>query len=224
MYLQHNGRDARSLFSKLAPAIDEPGIAVATATPARSPWRVIMIGSQAGRLIESNIVINLNPPSAIADTSWIKPGKTAWDWWSGSVAEGVDFKPGMNTATMRHYIDFSAESGLEYMLIDAGWAQRGNGTVGLGQRSHENQPEYRYARDPGAREAEEVRRMAVGPLDRHQPANGRGVRALREVGHCRREDRLHGPRRPVDGRLLPPRPEEGRRPSPHDRPAWRLQA
>jgi alpha-glucosidase len=72
-------------------------------------------------------VINLNPPSKIADMSWIKPGKTAWDWWSGSYAEGVDFRPGMNTATMNHYIDFSASTGLEYMLIDAGWAARGSG-------------------------------------------------------------------------------------------------
>jgi len=127
MYLQHNGREARSLFSKLAPSVDEPGIAVSTGTPARSPWRVVMIGAEAGRLIESNIVINLNPPSKIADLSWIKPGKTAWDWWSGSYAEGVDFRPGMNTATMNHYIDFSAVSGIEYMLIDAGWAARGSG-------------------------------------------------------------------------------------------------
>jgi alpha-glucosidase len=127
MYLQHNGREARSLFSKLAPSIDEPGIAVSTATPARSPWRVVLIGEQAGRLVESNIVINLNAPSKIADLSWIRPGKTAWDWWSGSFAEGVSFRPGMNTDTMKHYIDFSAESGFEYMMIDAGWAQRGNG-------------------------------------------------------------------------------------------------
>src|SRR4051794_77689 len=141
MYLQHNGRDARSLFSKLAPSVDEPGMAVSTATPARSPWRVIMIGDQAGRLIESNIVINLNPPSAIADMSWIKPGKTAWDWWSGSVAEGVSFKPGMNTATMNHHIDFSADSGLEYMLIDAGWAQRGNGPSDSGSDLTKTRPE-----------------------------------------------------------------------------------
>jgi alpha-glucosidase len=127
MYLQHNGREARSLFSKLAPSVDEPGIAVSTGTPARSPWRVVMIGEQPGRLVESNIVINLNPPSAITDLSWIRPGKTSWDWWSGTFAEGVGFRPGMNTDTMKHYIDFSAESGLEYMLIDAGWAQRGNG-------------------------------------------------------------------------------------------------
>lgn len=127
MYLQHNGSNARSLFSKLAPSIDEPGLAVARATPANSPWRVILIGAQPGRLVESNAVINLNPPSQIADTSWIQPGKTAWDWWSGSVAEGVSFRPGMNTETMNHYIDFSAQSGFEYMLIDAGWAKRGAG-------------------------------------------------------------------------------------------------
>jgi alpha-glucosidase len=127
MYLQHNGSNARSLFSKLAPSVDEPGIAVSRATPASSPWRVVMIGAQPGRLIESNVVINLNPPSQIADTSWIKPGKTTWDWWSGSFAEGVNFQPGMNTATMNHYIDFSSASGFEYMLIDAGWAKRGSG-------------------------------------------------------------------------------------------------
>jgi len=127
MYLQHNGSNARSLFSKLAPSVDEPGIAVSRATPANSPWRVVMIGAQAGRLVESNVVINLNPPSKIADTSWIKPGKTTWDWWSGSFAEGVNFQPGMNTATMNHYIDFSAANGFEYMLIDAGWAKRGAG-------------------------------------------------------------------------------------------------
>ena len=132
MYLVHNGRDARSLFAKLAPSMEEPGIAVQTATPMRSPWRVIMLGAQPGRLVESNIVVNLNPPSAIADTSWIKPGKTAWDWWSGTYAEGVDFKPGMNTATMKHYIDFSASSGMEYMLIDAGWAKAGNGPADSG--------------------------------------------------------------------------------------------
>lgn len=127
MYLTHSGAQARSLFAKLSPSVDEPGIAVSTATPARSPWRVLLIGAHPGRLVESNIVTSLNPPSAIADTSWIKPGKTAWDWWSGSYAAGVSFRPGMNTATMNHYIDFSANSRLEYMLIDAGWAKRGGG-------------------------------------------------------------------------------------------------
>ena len=81
-----------------------------------------MIGDEPGRLIESNIILNLNPPSKIADTSWIHAGKSAWDWWSGEAAPGVPFKTGMNTATMKHYIDFASASGFSYMLIDAGWA------------------------------------------------------------------------------------------------------
>lgn len=121
------GRDPRTLEARLAPRVDEPGLAVSTQTPAFSPWRVLMIAAEPGRLVESNLVINLNPPSAIADTSWIRPGKTSWDWWSGSVAKNVSFKPGMNTDTMKHYIDFSARNKFEYMLIDAGWAKRGTG-------------------------------------------------------------------------------------------------
>ncbi len=101
---------------------DEPEVAVETSTPFSSPWRVLMIGDEPGRLVESNIVLNLNPPSKIADTSWIKAGKSAWDWWSGQAAPSVTFKTGMNTATMKHYIDFASASGFPYMLIDAGWA------------------------------------------------------------------------------------------------------
>ncbi|HWC97935.1 MAG TPA: glycoside hydrolase family 97 protein [Candidatus Sulfopaludibacter sp.] len=127
MYLQRNTRDALVLASRLSPSVDDATIAVRTTTPMQSPWRVILIASEPGRLIESNIVTDLNPPPAFSDTSWIKPGKTAWDWWSGSYAEGVPFKTGMNTATMEHYIDFCAESGLPYMLIDAGWAAKGTG-------------------------------------------------------------------------------------------------
>ena len=123
MYLSHStAGSGRVLEAKLAPRADEPDLAATGATPLRTPWRVLMIADQPGRLIESNIVINLNPPSEIADTSWIKPGKAAWDWWSGTYAKDVSFKPGMNTETMKHYIDFAAEARLEYMLIDAGWA------------------------------------------------------------------------------------------------------
>ena len=98
-------------------------IAVEADAPVTTPWRVLMIGDAPGRLVESNIVLNLNPPSKIADTSWIMAGKSAWDWWSGEAAPSVSFKPGMNTATMKHYIDFASASGFPYMLIDAGWAK-----------------------------------------------------------------------------------------------------
>lgn len=121
MYLQrktpdtHTALISTSMFVRLSPSMDDPGLAVSAATPFRSPWRVIMIGAEPGRLVESNLVINLNPPSAIADLSWVKPGKTAWDWWSGHWAEGVDFKPGKNTETMLHYVDFAAQTGLPCM-------------------------------------------------------------------------------------------------------------
>ena len=97
--------------------------AVAGRTPKATPWRILMVAATPGRLIETSyLVLNLSPPCAIADTSWIEPGKAAWDWWSGSHATSVPFKPGMNTATMKHYIDFAARHWFEYMLVDAGWA------------------------------------------------------------------------------------------------------
>lgn len=108
--------------AELSPRIDEKDVAVDAAAPVTSPWRVVMVGDEPGRLIESNIVLNLNPPSKVADTSWIKAGKSAWDWWSGEAAPGVDFQTGMNNQTMKHYIDFASASGFPYMLIDAGWA------------------------------------------------------------------------------------------------------
>ncbi len=125
MYLKHD--EGRIMISTVAPRLDEPMLGVHTSAPMTCPWRVLLIGSEPGRLIESNIVGSLNPPSEIADTSWIKPGKAAGNWWSGSQAGGVNFTPGMNTATIKHYIDFAADSKLEYMLIDEGWAAPGEG-------------------------------------------------------------------------------------------------
>ena len=143
MYLQsqEGDRNGRTLKARLTPRFDVPGVSVIGTTPLHSPWRVIMIADNPGRLIESNMVINLNPPCAIADTSWIKPGKAAWDWWSGEARQGVDFKPGMNTATMKHYIDFASKSNFEYMLIDAGWAAHTVGSRCSGADITQTQPE-----------------------------------------------------------------------------------
>jgi alpha-glucosidase len=121
MYLHGLEGVPNALVSRLSPfGGREEGSAVRGTTPHPSPWRVVMIGDRPGRLIESTLLLSLNPPSVVYDTSWIKPGKAAWDWWSGQAAEGVA-NPGMNDATMRHYIDFASEMGLEYMLVDAGW-------------------------------------------------------------------------------------------------------
>ena len=124
MYLRKYGGFLSLKFqAELSPRVDEPGIAVETTTPFKSPWRVLMIGDQPGRLIESNIVLNLNPRSKVQDTSWIRAGKYAWDWWSGDAAPSLKTKAGVNTATMKHYIDFASASGFPYVLIDSGWAQ-----------------------------------------------------------------------------------------------------
>jgi alpha-glucosidase len=121
MYLQGLAGVPNALVSRLSPfGGAEEGPAVRGRAPHESPWRVLMLGDAPGRLVESTLLLNLNPPSAVGDPSWIKPGKAAWDWWSGQVAEGVA-NPGMNDATMKHYIDFASEMGLEYMLVDAGW-------------------------------------------------------------------------------------------------------
>ena len=111
-----------ALVSRLSPSRDRMDQAVVGSTPKTSPWRVLLINDRPGGLIESNyLILNLSAPSVLADTSWIMPGKAAWDWWSGSFARNVIFKPGMNTATMEHYVDFAAGHHLEYMLVDAGW-------------------------------------------------------------------------------------------------------
>ena len=113
---------SNALLSKLSPLPGRADEAVVASTPKSTPWRIIMVGSRPGALIENNyLVLNLSAPCALADTSWIKPGRAAWDWWSGSFARNVSFKPGMNTETMLHYVDFAARHKFEYMLVDAGW-------------------------------------------------------------------------------------------------------
>jgi len=113
---------ANALMSKLSPLPRRADEAVVASTPKATPWRIILMSAQPGTLIENrDLVLNLSAPCALADTAWIKPGKAAWDWWSGSFARNVNFKPGMNTATMMHYVDFAAQHHLEYMLVDAGW-------------------------------------------------------------------------------------------------------
>jgi len=111
-----------ALVSKLSPTRARMDQVVVGSAPKATPWRVLLVSPQPGGLIENNyLILNLSEPSALKDTSWIQPGKAAWDWWSGSFAKDVDFKPGMNTPTMKHYVDFTAEHHLEYMLVDAGW-------------------------------------------------------------------------------------------------------
>src|SRR5581483_9338648 len=90
------------------------------------PWRVIGIAEQDGDLLTNEIVYLLQRPSQFPDTSWIKPGKVAWDWWNDWNIDGVDFKAGINTKTYEYYVDFAAKYGLPYIILDDGWYKLGN--------------------------------------------------------------------------------------------------
>jgi alpha-glucosidase len=90
------------------------------------PWRVLGIAEHDKDLIANSLVWLLEKPSQLADTSWIKPGKVAWDWWNANNIYGVDFKAGINTETYEYYIDFAAKNHLDYIILDEGWYKLGN--------------------------------------------------------------------------------------------------
>jgi alpha-glucosidase len=90
------------------------------------PWRVLGIAEQDEGLLTNALVYLLQPPSRVADTSWIRPGKVAWDWWNANNVAGVDFEAGVNTRTYEHYVDFASRHGLEYVILDEGWYRLGD--------------------------------------------------------------------------------------------------
>lgn len=106
--------------SRLSPRFDDPGLAVVGSLPHHSAWRVLMVASDPGRLIESNLIDSLNGPNRLPDTSWIHPGKASWNWWVADV--GPDGKTAYTTTNMKYYVDFAAASGFPYMMLDAGWS------------------------------------------------------------------------------------------------------
>ena len=89
------------------------------------PWRVMVISEKDTDLLCSDMVYKLATPAKEADYSWIKPGKVAWDWWNDWNLYGVDFRAGVNTETYKYYIDFAAKFGIEYVILDEGWAVAG---------------------------------------------------------------------------------------------------
>ena len=90
------------------------------------PWRLVGIVDKDADLITNQLVWLLAKPSQVQDTSWIKPGKVAWDWWNYNNIYGVDFKAGVNTQTYKYYIDFASKYGLQYIILDEGWYKLGN--------------------------------------------------------------------------------------------------
>ena len=103
---------------------------IAKSSGARTyPWRIVAITDDDRQMPVCPLVSRLAEPSRIADTSWIRPGKVAWDWWNDWNLRGVDFLAGINTATYRYYIDFAARYGLPYIILDEGWYDSSRGDL-----------------------------------------------------------------------------------------------
>ena len=136
MYL-YNGNGSRTLKGVFAPVparyAKEDGRTFQRLIDARKdviaenvstmPWRAVIVAPEARDLVQSDMTWRLASPCAIGDVSWIKPGKVAWDWWNGWNLYGVDFEAGINTRTYKYYIDFAASHGIEYIVMDEGWAK-----------------------------------------------------------------------------------------------------
>ncbi|MDR0733816.1 MAG: glycoside hydrolase family 97 protein [Dysgonamonadaceae bacterium] len=85
------------------------------------PWRIVIVAEKASDLADSDMVYKLATPHQ-GDYSWIKPGKVAWEWWNDWNLYNVDFKTGVNNETYKYYIDFASKYGIEYVILDEGWA------------------------------------------------------------------------------------------------------
>jgi alpha-glucosidase len=116
MYLSPAEEKSRKLISKLSLFAEDQEVAVKASVPQSTPWRVLMIGDRPGDLIESDLIENLNEPTALEDVSWIKPGLVLWPWWNGRLPFGEP-----HTLQMIHYIDFAGKHGIPHLLVDAGW-------------------------------------------------------------------------------------------------------
>ena len=86
------------------------------------PWRVFIVSENDKQLADCDMVYRLASPCRLQDVSWVKPGKVAWDWWNDWNIYDVDFRAGINTETYKYYIDFAAEHGIEYVILDEGWS------------------------------------------------------------------------------------------------------
>ncbi|MDP1890804.1 MAG: glycoside hydrolase family 97 protein [Gemmatimonadaceae bacterium] len=90
------------------------------------PWRAVVVAERDETLLDTDIVYRLASETTMQDTGWIWPGLVAWDWWNANNVFGVPFRAGVNTETYKHYIDFAAEQGIPYIILDEGWYPLGN--------------------------------------------------------------------------------------------------
>lgn len=93
------------------------------------PWRIMAITEKDTDMPVNHLVYALASPNRTGDFSWVKGGKAAWEWWNDWGISRVDFKAGINTETYKYYIDFAAENGLEFVVLDEGWYNPGSGDM-----------------------------------------------------------------------------------------------
>ena len=134
VYNPDGGRTLKSVFAPYPKTVvpggynniqgivkETEGYIAKVSAPRAFPWRAVLVGTDV-QIASSNLNWLLAEPSRIDDISWIKPGKVAWDWWNDWNIKGVDFRAGINTETYKYYIDFAASKGIEYVIMDDGWA------------------------------------------------------------------------------------------------------
>lgn len=110
--------------------VAEPTDFIARSTGARQyPWRILTVTEKDTEMPVNNLVYALSEPNRIGDTSWIRPGKVAWDWWNDWNLKGVPFKAGINTETYKYYIDFASHNHLGYIILDEGWYDSKEGDI-----------------------------------------------------------------------------------------------
>lgn len=161
MYLK-KPQEAGDLKSDLSPLPGQTKIKVRVSSPMVTPWRVLLVGDNAGKLIESTVITSLNEPSRVADTSWIKPGKTTWHWWNGTEGEPAGFETKLDLRTMKHYIDFAARHGIAYHALVTTvesdlhpWYQQSGSEFGPGPDTDALKPRPELQMDELARYAKE---------------------------------------------------------------------
>lgn len=141
MFLKPEGNHLKAAFAKYPKRmayyawrgmsyVAETETYIAKSMGARTyPWRIMAITEKDTEMPVNNLVYALASPQQIGDTSWIKPGKVAWDWWNDWNLKGVDFEAGINTRTYQYYIDFAAKNHIPYVVLDEGWYDSSKGDI-----------------------------------------------------------------------------------------------
>ena len=117
-------------YSDYAQVADKVADYIAITSGTREyPWRLLVISDDDRTFADCDLVYQLSKPSVLKETDWIKPGKSAWEFWHGIAVEGQNFRGGVNTATYLYHIDFAAKYKLEYLLIDWRWTDKSDLTL-----------------------------------------------------------------------------------------------